>query len=60
MNKIELENQIRILKEQLNIQMDNNKVLNKRNQNLQQEVIKYQKDIQEGKEIIKNLLKKSK
>lgn len=60
MNKFELEEQIRILKEQLSIQMDNNKVLNKRNQNLQQEVIKYQKDIQEGKEIIKNLLKKSK
>ena len=60
MAKIELKNRIRILEEQLSIQMDNNKILNKRNQKLQQEVIKYQKDIQEGKEIIKNLLKKSK
>lgn len=60
MAKIELKNRIRTLEEQLSIQMDNNKILNKRNQKLQQEVIKYQKDIQEGKEIIKNLLKKSK
>lgn len=60
MAKIELKNRIRTLEEQLSIQMDNNKILNKRNQKLQQEVIKYQKDIQEGKEIIKDLLKKSK
>lgn len=60
MAKIELKNRIRTLEEQLSIQMDNNKILNKRNQKLQQKVIKYQKDIQEGKEIIKNLLKKTK
>lgn len=38
---------IREKEENLKIQMDNNKVLNKRNQNLQNEVLKYQKIIQE-------------
>ena len=37
---------IKELETQLEIQMDNNKVLNKRNQNLQKEVVEYQKIIQ--------------
>lgn len=47
---------IKELETQLNIQMDNNKVLNKRNQNLQKEIIEYQKIIQE----LKGKKKKSK
>lgn len=48
MKKIELENRIKELEEQLSIQMSNNKILNQRNQNLQKEVIEYQKKIQES------------
>lgn len=47
---------IKELETQLEIQMDNNKVLNKRNQNLQKEVVEYQKIIQE----LKGKKKKSK
>ena len=47
---------IKELETQLEIQMDNNKLLNKRNQNLQKEVVEYQKIIQE----LKGKKKKSK
>lgn len=44
MNK---KDRIEELEKQLEIQMNNNKVLNKRNQNLQKEIIEYQLKIQE-------------
>lgn len=38
---------LKSLREKLEIQMQNNKILNIRNKNLQEEVIKYQKEVQE-------------
>lgn len=54
MKKVQLEAKIKELEENLRIQINNNKILNQRNQNLQKEVIQYQKEIQELGKIKKN------
>lgn len=51
-----MQTKIEALEDMLLTQMNNNKILNQRNKNLQEEVIKYQKKVIEGKEIIQNLL----
>ena len=53
MKKIELGQRVKELEDNLKIQIDNNKILNIRNQNLQKEVIQYQKAIQELGEKVK-------
>lgn len=56
MTRKEMQTKIEALEDMLLTQMNNNKILNQRNKNLQEEVIKYQKKVIEGKEIIQNLL----